>query len=78
MMQKLHLLRSLLRIFQAVSIAKVRKWGDTYLSCGFHLPNDQSLNAAPMPKYLICSKSLSNMALASAKLQRHLQAIQSA
>ena len=54
--------------------AKVRKWDETYLKYGFFLPDDQIPNVAPQPECLICCKRLSNSALVSAKLQRHLKA----
>ena len=54
--------------------AKVRKWDETYLKYGFFLPEDQIPNVASQPEYLICCKRLSNSALVSAKLQRHLEA----
>jgi len=34
------------------SIARIRKWKDTYLTCGFFLPDDQIVNvAAKFQKY---------------------------
>jgi len=56
------------------SVVKVRKWDEAYLRCGFFLPDDQILNAAPQPECLICCYRLPNSALAPAKLQRHLEA----
>jgi len=55
------------------SIAKVRKWDDTYLRYGFFLPDDQLLNVAPQPECLIFYNRLSNSAVVPAKLQRHLE-----
>ena len=60
------------------SIAKVRKWDDTYLRYGFFLPDDQLLNVAPQPECLICYNRLSNSAMVPAKLQRHLETNHSA
>ena len=54
--------------------AKVRKWDETYLKYMFFLSGDQIPNVASQPECLICCKRLSNSALVSAKLQRHLEA----
>ena len=53
----------------------MRNWDDTYLRYGFYLPDDQSMNAAPQPKCLICRKRHSNSALGPTKSQRHLELI---
>ena len=60
------------------SIAKVRKWDDTYLRYGFFLPDDQLLNVALQPECLICYNRLFNSAMVPAKLQRHLETNHSA